>query len=255
MANHKVLSSDDCNDFVKTRSFYELCAILKGLKTTKGRFVHVLGTPGTGKSANIYQALKELDLNYYDAYLFIDKDSKPGEVYHAFWKTLEKDMGVKSQKEIYKKATEYDLVLFADPFLDSEFIDESKVGLGLWTEENGPSTFPFYFRVLKEYIKNYKDLKKVNVVTQTAWILKYKGTKYDILTDFKFLSSILVFLLKLFFEVVLISYSKEETLQIIKNHPLAENDEEINKCIERFGNRPRFIYEYLDNKQTTINEK
>ncbi len=249
MVNHKVFSAKDNKSFIKTTSFYELYSILKTLKTSKGRFVLVLGAPGTGKSANIYQALSLLDLDVYDAFLFIDTDSKPQDVYKIFWDTLKEVMGIKSRKEIYKKAGEYDLILFADPFLDSEYIDRDKVGLGLWTEENGPSTFPFYFKVLFEYIKHYMDLKNVNVVAQTSWVLKFRGVRYDILTDFNFLSKILVFLLKKLFEVVLISYTKEEMIEIVRSRPGAGNDEKIKKCIKKHGNRPRFIFESLDKEE------
>jgi hypothetical protein len=249
MVNHKVFSAKDNKSFIKTTSFYELYSILKTLKTSKGRFVLVLGAPGTGKSANIYQTLSLLDLDVYDAFLFIDTDSKPQEVYKIFWDTLKEDMGIKSRKEIYKKAGEYDLILFADPFLDSEYIDRDKVGLGLWTEENGPSTFPFYFKVLFEYIKHYMDLKNVNVVAQTSWVLKFRGVRYDILTDFNFLSKILVFLLKKLFEVVLISYTKEEMIKIVRSRPGAGNDEKIKKYIKKHGNRPRFIFEALDKEE------
>ncbi|HMK54003.1 MAG TPA: hypothetical protein VK444_04395 [Methanobacteriaceae archaeon] len=249
MTNHKVLSSGDCKYFVKTRSFRHLCQTLQSLKGKKGRFVHVLGSPGTGKSANIYNALARLDLKVYDAFLFIDRDSTPDEVYKTFWDTIEEDMGVKTKKEVYKKAEEYDLVLFADPFLDSEYIDENKVGLGLWTETNGPSTAPFYFRVLREYLVHRKYLKDLNLVTQTAWVLKYKKIRYDILTDFSVFSSFLVFLLKIFFDVVQIKYTKEETIKIIRNHPLAGTDEQIEKYIDEYGCRPRFIFEALERDQ------
>lgn len=246
MANRKVLSAKDNGSFVKTASFYELCSLLKTLRKSKGHFVMVLGAPGTGKSANIYQALSLLDLNVYDAFLFIDVDSKPGDVFKIFWDTIKEDMGVKSKKEVYKKASRYDIVLFADPFLDSEHIDPNKMGLGLWTEENGPSTFPLYFKVLFEYIKHYNDLKKINIVAQTSWVLKFRGTRYDILTDFGYLSRFFVFLLKRLFDVILISYTKEEMMKIVRSHPNAGSDEKIEKCIKKYGNRPRFIFEALD---------
>lgn len=246
MIDHKVLSAEDNGSFIKTESFHELYSMLKTLKTSKGHFVLVLGAPGTGKSANIYQALSLLDLNIYDAFLFIDIHSKPGDVYKIFWDTLKKDMGVKSRNEIYKKASEYDLVLFADTFLDSEYIDSDKVGLGLWTEENGPSTFPFYFKVLYEYFKHRNDLKNVNVVAQTAWILKFRGVRYDILTDFSYLSKFLVFLLKKLFDVVLISYTPEEMMKIVKSHKCAGSAEKIEEYIMKYGNKPRFVFEALD---------
>ena len=249
MFNHKVLSVKDNGSFVKTTSFYELCSILKTLKKSKGHFLLVLGTPGTGKSANIYQALFLLDLSVYDPFLFIDIDSKPDEVYKIFWDTLKEDMGVKSRKEIYKNASRYDLVLFADHFLDSEYFDHDKVGLGLWTEENGPSTFYFYFKVLIEFLKHYNNLKNVNVVAQTAWVFKFRGVRYDILTDFSFLSKILVFLVKKLFEVVLISYTNEEMIEIVRSYNKDLGEDEIKKYIQKYGNRPRFIFEALDKEK------
>lgn len=246
MINHKVLSSEDNGHFIKTQSYKELFNLLKTLKRGQGRFIHVMGTPGIGKSANIYQALAQLDLNVYDAFLFIDLDSTPSEVLDIFWDTIQRDMGVTSHKEIYEKASTYDLVLFADKFLDSEYLNPDKVGLGLWTEKHGPSTFPFYFRILLEYIKHRNKLKNINVITQTAWVLKFRGVRYDILTDFGLFSRFLVFLIKQLFEVVLISYSHEEVIKIVRNHPMAGNDEEIEEYIKKYGNRPRFIFEALD---------
>jgi len=246
MAIHKVFSAKDNGNFIKTASFYELYSLLKTLKTSKGHFVLVLGTPGTGKSANIYQALSLLDFDVYDTFLFIDAHSTPQDVFRIFWDTLKKDMGAKSKKEVYKKASEYDLILFADPFLDSEYIDGDKMGLGLWTEEKGPDTFPLYLKVLYEYFKHYNDLKKVNIVAQTAWILKFRGVRYDILTDFGFFSRILVFLLKRLFDVVMISYTKEEMMEIVRSYHRDLDDEKIGKYIRKYGNRPRFIFEALD---------
>ncbi len=248
MVDYKVCSAEDNSCFIKTVSFYELCSQLKSLKSSKGHFFLVMGAPGSGKSANIYQALSYLDLNVYHAFLFIDIDSKPDDVFKIFWNTLEDDMGAKSRDEIYKKAGEYDMILFADPFLDSEYIDDEKVGLGLWTEDHGPSTFPFYFRVLYEFLRYYGDLKKVNVVAQTSWVLKFRGVRYDILTDFHIISKILVFFLKRLFDVVLISYSREEMIEIIRGHPSAPSDDGIEKCIEKYGNRPRTIFEALDDE-------
>ncbi|MEN4019551.1 MAG: hypothetical protein PQ967_02595 [Methanobacterium sp.] len=246
MSNHKVTSAKDNECFIKTSSFHELYSLLKILKTSKGHFILVLGTPGTGKSANIYQALSLLDLDVYDAFLFIDNDSKSEDVYRIFWDTLQQDMGVKSRNEVYKKAAEYDLVLFADPFLDSEYIDHEKVGLGLWTEKNGLSTFSFYLKIIYEFIKHYNDLKRVNVVTQIAGVFRFRGVQYDILTDFGGLSKFLVFLFKKLFDVVLISYTQEEIIEIVKSHSYSCSDETIERCIKKYGKRPRFIFEALD---------
>jgi len=71
--------------------------------------------------------------------------------------------------------------------------------------------------------------------------------RYDILTDFHFISRFLVFILKQFFDVVRISYSHEEIMEIVRNHPLAGSDEEIEELIGKYGKRPRFIFEALEN--------
>ena len=96
-------------------------------------------------------------------------------------------------------------------------------------------------------MKHRGDLEKVNVVIQTAFMIKIRGIKYDLLTDFSILSEIFVFLMNLFFEIILISYSAEETVQIIqKNFPDVDEDQ-ILSCIHKYGCRPRFIFEDLEN--------
>jgi hypothetical protein len=197
----------------------------------------------------MYKALSLLDLNIHDAHLFIDTDSKPGDVFRIFWEILKEDLKVETKEEAYKKASEYDLVLFADSFLDSEHIDSTKMGLGLWTEENGPSTFPLYFKVLYEYLKHYRDFKKINIIAQTSWVIKFRGIRYDILTDLNFISKILVFLLKRLFDVVIISYTKEEMIKIIRNHSTGISENKIEEYIEKYGNRPRFIFDALDKEE------
>ncbi len=248
MASYKVRSFQDCEYFIRTQSFLKLYPVLESLKNTRGRFIHIIGAPGTGKSANIYSTLAILDLNVYEAFLFLDGvELTPHEVWDQFWTTLMKDLGVKTRDEVYHMAAQYDLVLFADVFMDPEYVHEGKVGLGLWTEEHGPKTITFYLRVLGEYLKHRKDLKKINIITQTAWILKYRGVKYDLLTDFYLLSWILVFLLERFFEVVRISYSEEEIIQIIRNYNPHCSEEDIRNLIKKYGCRPRFILEDLEN--------
>jgi hypothetical protein len=247
MASYKVRSFQDCEYFIRTRACGKLYPVLKSLKTSRGRFIHVIGAPGTGKSANIYSTLALLDLNDYEAFLFLDSVKlTPDEVWDQFWNTLQNDLEAKTHDEIYQKAAHYDVVLFADIFMDPEYVHEGKVGLGLWTEEHGPKTITFYLRVLGEYLKHRKDLKKINIVTQTAWILKYRGVKYDLLTDFYLLSWILVFLLKIFFEVVRISYTEEEIIQIIRNYEPHCSEENIRSLIKKYGCRPRFILEALE---------
>lgn len=255
MTNHKVFRANDCKSFIETKAFHKLCSVFKTFKESKGHFVLVLATPGTGKSANMHQALSLLDINMHDAKLFIDADSKPGDVFNIFWDTLKEDMDVKTKEEAYKKASEYDLVLFADSFLDSEHINPKKMGLGLWTEENGPSTFPLYFKVLYEYLKHYRDLKKINIVAQTSWVIKFRGIRYDILTDLNLFSKILVFILKRLFEVVIISYTKEEMIKIIKNHSPGISEEKIEEYLNKYGNRPRFIFDAIEKEENNQKRK
>ena len=159
MADYKVQSEGDNDDFVYTRSFRKIYNMFRSLKNQKGRFVLITGSPGTGKSANIYTALKILDLNVYDPTLFLDDpDMSSSEVFSEFYRTLRKDLGVKTNEEVYKKVQEYDVVLLADKILDSEFIDQDKVGLSLWSLNKGFDTFPFYFGILMEYFKHKNHL-------------------------------------------------------------------------------------------------
>jgi hypothetical protein len=256
MAEYRVQSEGDSNDFVFTRSFRKIYRMFISLKNRKGRFVLIIGTPGTGKSANIYSALKILDLNVYDPTLFLDNmNMSSSEVFQEFFKTLRLDLGVKTNEEIYLKVAEYDAVLLADKLLDSEFLDKDKFGLSLWTENNGIKAFPFYIKVFREYLKHRGDLEKVNVVIQTAFMIKFQGVKYDLLTDFSILSLIFVFLMNLFFEIIRISYSEEETVQIVQNNFPDVEEEEVRSCIDKYGCKPRFIFEALEKSRMGKKEK
>jgi hypothetical protein len=250
MADYKVQSEGDNEGFVYTRSFRKIYRVFRSLKNRKGRFVLITGTPGTGKSANIYSALKSLDLNVYDPTLFLDNAHlSSNEVFSEFFRTLKKDLGVETNEEVYHKVQDYDMVLLADKLLDSEFIDKDKVGLSLWTLNKGFDTFPFYYRVLMEYFKHRRELSKINVVIQTAFVFRFRGVKYDLLTDFAIISDIFVFILNQFFEVIRILYSEEETLQIVKNNFKDVDEEKIKLCIKKYGCKPRFIFEALEKQE------
>lgn len=249
MVDYKVQSELDNGDFVYTRSFRKIYRMFRSFKNRKGRFVLITGTPGTGKSANIYSALKSLDLKVYDPTLFLDTpDMSSSEVFSEFYRTLREDLGVESNEEVYRKVQEYDMVLLADKILDSEFIDKDKVGLSLWSLNKGFDTFPFYFGVLMEFFKHRKELEKINVVIQTAFVFRMRGVKYDLLTDFSLISQILVFILQLFFEVIKISYSEKETIQIVKSNFKEVDDEQIKSYIKKYGCKPRLIFEALEKK-------
>jgi hypothetical protein len=46
--------------------------------------------------------------------------------------------------------------------------------------------------------------------------------------------------------VVVISYTKEEMIKIVKSYYDFLSDEEIETYIKKYGNRPRFIFEALE---------
>lgn len=247
MEKYKVKSPEDGKVFVVTRAYQKLYQKFRNLKKEKGRIIHVIGSPGTGKSANIYSALNNLDLNIYDAILLMDGVEKSSrEVFKEFFTTLKDDLGVESDAEVYQKASEFDAVLFADKFHDSQFLDESKVGLSMWTDYKSIKSFPFYLLCIIEYVKHRKALKKVNIIIQTAWTVRIKGVKYDLFTDFSILSRIMAGMLKLFFEVVEISYSESETIKIVKHIMGDVEEDQIRLCIEKYGCKPRFICTALE---------
>ena len=130
MGTFKAKSIKDESEFIPTRSYKRLYNTLSSLKNSKGRFIHIIGSPGTGKSTNIYHALDKLDLNVYEPVLKLS-DIKIGTrtLFNEMFKVFKEDFQVKTRKEVYKKASDYDLILFADKFLDSEYLDKKKVVL------------------------------------------------------------------------------------------------------------------------------
>ena len=249
MENHKVISSKDGDDFVVTSSFFELRSRFKELEYSKGRIVLVTGSPGTGKSANIYCALTNLNLNKYEPVLFIDDVEKSYKnVFSSVLDNIKEDLNFETENEMYHAFSMFDMVLVADKFLDSEFLNPDKVGLALWVENKGIKSFPFFFLWMIQYLLHLKDLKKINLVFQTAWTVKIRGIKYDLITDFSVLSKLLSWVLKLLFEVVEITYSTEETRKIVRNYYNNMDDERIRFYIKKYGNRPRYILDALENE-------
>lgn len=242
MEKYKVNSSDDNDNFVVTDAYFKLHQVFRSLKTNKGRFIHIIGTPGTGKSSNVYHALKDLNLNVYDPKLFLDNVEKSSkEVFKEAFKIIKNDTSAKTKKEVYQKVSEYEVILFADKFLDSEFLDPQKVGLSKWMDYKGIKSIPFYFMCYFEYLKHKKVLKNTNIILQHSWMIG----KYDILTDFGLLSKAIVTVLNLSFEVVEISYSESETIEIVKSHMEDVDEHYIKLYIQKYGCRPRFILEAL----------
>jgi len=80
------------------------------LEYEKGNIVHVIGTPGTGKSANIYQAIDELGLRVYDVECHLKNlSATPQEVFK-----IKRSLDVNSANEAYRRLSTFDAVLFAD---------------------------------------------------------------------------------------------------------------------------------------------
>jgi hypothetical protein len=241
MGKYKINSRIDNGIFVVTESYKKLCKTFKSLKTNRGRIIHVIGAPGTGKSANIYAAIDELGLNVYDVELTIkDVDLDSEEVFKDIYRFLKKDLRADSKEEIYKRLSKFDAVLFADKFHDSHLIDEETVGFSVWTDHAGFKATKFYMLCISEYLRERKAFKGINIILQTAWRVYFRGKKYDVFSDLGILSRSIVFLMRIFFEVVEISYSPQETLKIVKKHVNAD-DKLIESYINRYGSKTRFI--------------
>lgn len=247
MEKYKVQSPEENKVFLVTDCYRKLCKILKTLKKEKGKIIHVVGAPGTGKSTNIFQALQETDLNVYNMQLnlkSVDQTSK--EVFDNVYDDLSNDLCLKTRKEIYKKLSEFDAILIADSFHDSHVFNPKNVGFSQWTDKKGINSFYFYLLCINEYLKNKKYFKNMNLIFQTAWRIRFRGKKYDIFTDFGFFSKLIIYMLKRFFIVLEISYSRKETTKIVKMHIPDVNEENISRYIEKYGCKPRFICNALE---------
>ena len=249
MGQHKVNSSKDNTIFIVTRSYKNLKNVFTNLKEHKGNIIHVVGAPGTGKSANIYHALEEMDLNIYE----IDSSlSNPHahsqEVFCTLIKDLKNSLEAESKLEVYNKLADFDAVLFADQFHDKHLIDNKKVGFSEWTRKVGFKSLRFYLICIKEYLKFYKKFKKMNIIFQTAWRIRIRGEKYDLFTDFGIFSRMILIILGRLFCVVEISYSNSETVNIIKSHLKDIDDKKMEECLNKHGTRPRLILNDLESR-------
>jgi hypothetical protein len=247
MDKYKVQSPEENKVFMITDCYKKLCKVLETLKTRKGKIVHVIGAPGTGKSTNIFKALQETNLNIYDVKFSLNsREESSREVFDKLFKDIGNDLGLKSKKDIYKKLSEFDAVLIADSFHDAYILNSNKVGFSQWTDKKGLSAFYFYLLCIIEYFKNRKYFKNMNLVFQTAWRVRIRDKKYDIFTDLGFFSKIIVKILQIFFVVVEISYSKKETVEIVRMHIEDADLQNIEQCIQKYGCKPRFICNALE---------
>jgi Cdc6-like AAA superfamily ATPase len=249
MEKYKINSTSDNDVFVVTKSYKNLYNKFKSLKNSRGRIIHVIGAPGTGKSANIYAALDALELNVYDVEFTIKNvDSNSEEVFKEIYNFLKKDTNAKSKEEVYKNLSKFDVLLFADRFHDSHLMDNNNVGFSVWTKHARFMSTKFYLYCIWEYINERKYFKEINIVLQTSWRVYIIGKKYDIFTDLGILSRLIVIFMRILFEVVEISYSRQETLKIVKEH-VNVDEKIIEKYIHKYGSKPRFICQALENNE------
>ena len=247
MEDHKVTSFKSDKEFIVTESFLKLTKKFKSLKNTKGRIILVIGAPGTGKSSNIYHAIETVDLKYYEPILFIDNVKMSSKsVYNRINNILCEDLHVNTKNEVFTKLAKFDTVLVADKFLDSEYINKSKIGLAEWVSHKTILTIPFYILWMIEALKYRSALKKINLIFQTAWTVQIRGFKYDIITDFGIISKIFQIILKNLFEVVKIEYTDAETIEIVKSHNKSISPDEIKHYIKKYENKPRYILNDLE---------
>ncbi len=129
--------------------------------------------PGTGKSANIYTAVNNLDLNVYNAILKLDDIHQSSmDVYNKFFHSLKEDMKVKGVDRVFERAAD-DAVLLADRFHDSHYLYDDKVGFGFtWMDHKGFRSFPFYLSLVLFYFGNKSKFRRLNLVFQTAWTFR-----------------------------------------------------------------------------------
>jgi hypothetical protein len=248
MGNFKVNTGSDNQTFVKTRSYRDLYNKLKTLKFQHGRIIHVVGAPGTGKSSNLYAAVEEAGLNCFDLELgLINPYADASEVMDQIYHDLKFGLNVRSKSELYHNLAGYDALLIADQFHDAHLINPEKVGYSLWTKTKGIGSLKFYFLCMKEYLLNRRDYKEINIVLQTAWRVKIGKKKKDLFTDFGILSRIFLAMLGLFFEVVEVRYSREETVEIVLMH-VDVDQKTIEAYIDELGNKPRLVCQAIENE-------
>ncbi len=248
MGKYKINSANDNRVFVVTKSFITLCNMFKTLKNSHGKIIHVVGAPGTGKSANIYAAIEKQELNVYNVKSQIkDVNVNSKKVFNSVYNGFKRDFNVKSKKEVYNCLAGYDAVLFADMFHDSHLVDDDTVGFSVWAGHAGLRATKFYLLCVVEYLKERREYKRINIILQTAWKFHFRGRKYDLFSDMGILSKIVLAVMGTIFDVVVISYKPEETIKIVKIHVDAD-DKLIKQYIHEYGSKPRFICQAIENE-------
>ena len=250
MSSYKVNSGHGNQNFVFTHSYKEVSKALERIKFKKGEIIHILGAPGTGKSANICQALDELYLKVYDVKLEVSSlDASSKEVFDMLLESSKKDVQVHSKKELYKRLSEFDAVLIADSFHDSHLQNPYSIGFSQWTDKSILKVFSFFLMCFWEYFSHWRYLRNVNFLFQSSWRIYIRGRKYDLFSELGILSKVIGFILKRIFTVAVISYSEKETVEIVKNHIPQANQDIIKYYIEKHGYKPRFICNDIQNRR------
>lgn len=248
MGEYKINRLKDMENFVVTDSYINLLETLQKLLQSKGHIVHVVGAPGTGKSTNIYHAVDRLDLNIYEVKLTLPfNDLNPGDVFDLMLDSIREDLGISTSHHLLGHLKDFDAVLFADQFHDSHLLNKDKVGFSQWTDHIGFKSFNFYWICVKEYMRHQSDFKNINMILQTAWRIYLCGEKKDLFTDLGPFSSLALAMVSLPFEVVKISYSEAETINIVKSHLSDASTDDIRYFIKKYGNKPRFICNAIKN--------
>jgi hypothetical protein len=246
MDEYKINRPEEIRNFVATQSYHHLLEVFQELSNGNGHIIHVMGAPGTGKSINIYSAIKELELNVYEIKLilpFSDINSK--DVFRLMMESIREDLKLSPSEDILSYLGKFDAVLFADQFHDSQLIFEDKVGFSQWTDYKGFQSLNFYLICIYKYLKHKNGFKDINMVLQTAWRVRRGGKKKDLFTDMGIVSLLAKTMVDVPFEVVEISYSEEETINIVKSHLTDADVDTIKKYMKRYGNKPRFICQAL----------
>ena len=242
MEKFKINRQEEIRNFVYTRSYYHLLETFQELKEDKGRILHVIGAPGTGKSINIYKSMEELNLKVYEVKLQLPSlDLNSSEVFKLMIESIREDLQITSSEHVFPYLEKFDMILFADKFHDAHMIRKNVFGFSQWTNHKGLKSLNFYLICVYEYLKHRRDFKNINMVLQTAWRVYYGGKKKDLFTDLGILSKLIVKILGVVFEVVEISYSEEETIKIVKSHLNDAETDKIKQYIKKYGMKPRFI--------------
>ena len=91
-------------------------------------------------------------------------------------------------------------------------MDDDTVGFSVWTTNTGFKAINFYLICISEYLKERNVFKTINIILQTAWRFNFRGKKYDIFSDLGIVSKLFVALMRIFFDVVVISYSPRRNI-------------------------------------------